>query len=142
MIEEIAETLNSLENAEIQPVTSVASTLTPSSEQVETTEEQKMDEEDKPVKFGKICDPQALGCCEFCGGPVKRRRFCSPVKKFCSKGCARSARKAKVGKNCNRPIMFKLNAKSRYVATNLAYKELRISPLTKYVAHNKPLNVK
>lgn len=95
VIEEIAETVNSLENAEIQPVTSVASTLTPSSEQVETTEEQKMDEEDKPVKFGKICDPQALGCCEFCGGPVKRRRFCSPVKKFCSKGCARSARKAK-----------------------------------------------
>ena len=105
MIEEVAETVNSLENAEIQPVTSVASSLNPSIEQVETTEEQRMDEEDKPAKFGKICDPQALGCCEFCGGPVKRRRFCSPVKKFCSKGCARSARKAKVGKNCSWPVI-------------------------------------
>ena len=142
MIEEIAETVNSLENADIQAVTSVASTLTPSSEQVETTEEQKMDEEDKPVKFGETRDPQTLGCCEFCEGPLKRRSFCSPVKKFCSKGCARSARKAKVGKNCNRPIMFKLNAKSWYVATNLAHKELRISPFTKYVAHNKTLNMK
>ena len=111
VIEEVAETVNSLDNAEFQPVSSVASTLTPPNEQVETTQEQKMDEEDKPVKFGKICDPQALGCCEFCGGPVKRRRFCSPVKKFCSKGCSRSARKAKVGKNCNQQI--KLKAKSR-----------------------------
>ncbi|XP_022780251.1 uncharacterized protein LOC111321587 isoform X1 [Stylophora pistillata] len=52
------------------------------------------DQDDKPVKFGKIVDPHVLGCCEFCGGPVKRRRYCSPVKRFCSKGCSRSSRKA------------------------------------------------
>ena len=52
------------------------------------------DEDEKPVKFGKIVDPHVLGCCEFCGGPVKRRRFCSPLKRFCSKGCSRSSRKA------------------------------------------------
>ena len=52
------------------------------------------DQDEKPVKFGKIIDPHVLGCCEFCGGPVKRRRFCSPLKRFCSKGCSRSSRKA------------------------------------------------
>ena len=52
------------------------------------------DQDDKPVKFGKIVDPHVLGCCEFCGGPVKRRRHCSPLKRFCSKGCSRSSRKA------------------------------------------------
>lgn len=52
------------------------------------------DQDDKPVKFGKIVDPHVLGCCEFCGGPVKRRRYCSPLKRFCSKGCSRSSRKA------------------------------------------------
>lgn len=52
------------------------------------------DQDEKPVKFGKIIDPHVLGCCEYCGGPVKRRRFCSPLKRFCSKGCSRSSRRA------------------------------------------------
>lgn len=39
-----------------------------------------------------------LGCCEYCGGPVKKRRISSPLKKFCSKACARNFRKAKVKK--------------------------------------------
>ena len=81
---------------EIDADTSVPSTSIAFSERVELTNVQNIDEEEKPVKFGKICDPQTLGCCEFCGGPVKRRRFCSPLKKFCSKGCSRSSRKAKV----------------------------------------------
>lgn len=80
---------------EIDADTSVPSTSIAFSERVELTNVQNIDEEEKPVKFGKICDPQTLGCCEFCGGPVKRRRFCSPLKKFCSKGCSRSSRKAK-----------------------------------------------
>lgn len=68
---------------------------TPSVSFDDKTESNEQDEEDKPVKFGKIVDPHVLGCCEFCGGPVKRRRFCSPLKRFCSKGCSRSSRKAK-----------------------------------------------
>ena len=62
----------------------------------QNSQEEEEEEEEKPVKFGKIVDPHVLGCCEFCGGPVKRRRFCSPLKRFCSKGCSRSSRKAKV----------------------------------------------
>ena len=69
---------------------------TPSVSFDDKTESNEQEEEDKPVKFGKIVDPHVLGCCEFCGGPVKRRRFCSPLKRFCSKGCSRSSRKAKV----------------------------------------------
>ena len=62
----------------------------------QNSQEEEEEEEEKPVKFGKIVDPHVLGCCEFCGGPVKRRKFCSPLKRFCSKGCSRSSRKAKV----------------------------------------------
>lgn len=64
------------------------------------------DDDDKPVKFGKIVDPHVLGCCEFCGGPVKRRRFCSPLKRFCSKGCSRSSRKANL-KVCDPKCLLK-----------------------------------
>lgn len=64
------------------------------------------DEDEKPVKFGKIVDPHVLGCCEFCGGPVKRRRFCSPLKRFCSKGCSRSSRRASL-KVCNPKFFLK-----------------------------------
>lgn len=73
---------------------SVSAPLASFDDKIESTSAQ--DEEEKPVKFGKIGDPHALGCCEFCGGPVKRRRFCSPLKRFCSKSCSRSSRKAKV----------------------------------------------
>ena len=50
-------------------------------------------EGDKPVRFGKIADAHELGCCEFCGGPVKRRRVHSALKRFCSKDCSRTSMK-------------------------------------------------
>ena len=77
----------------ITPATTSSTPLVSFDDKTETNEQE---EEEKPVKFGKIADPHVLGCCEFCGGPVKRRRFCSPLKRFCSKGCSRSSRKAKV----------------------------------------------
>lgn len=79
----------------ITPTAAAVADSTPSVSLEDKVEDNYLqDEDEKPVKFGKIVDPHVLGCCEFCGGPVKRRRFCSPLKRFCSKGCSRSSRRA------------------------------------------------
>lgn len=79
----------------ITPTAAAVTDSTPSVSVEDKAEDNYLqDEDEKPVKFGKIVDPHVLGCCEFCGGPVKRRRFCSPLKRFCSKGCSRSSRRA------------------------------------------------
>ena len=94
-MDDLAETVTTEDISETATSTSVSASTVSFDDKIETNG-QNTDEEEKPVKFGKIADPHVLGCCEFCGGPVKRRRFCSPLKRFCSKGCSRSSRKAKV----------------------------------------------
>ena len=53
--------------------------------------------DDKSSKLtSKFLDVIDLSCCEFCGGPVKKKRHCSPLKRFCSKSCSKNFKKPKV----------------------------------------------
>lgn len=113
-MEDVVEAVTTANDANAATATSVPDAPVTFDETVESNA-QNTDEEEKPVKFGKISDPHVLGCCEFCGGPVKRRRFCSPLKRFCSKGCSRSSRKAKVNANsCLQATLFSLKKVLRH----------------------------
>lgn len=94
-----AEALPTEEETAAEDITTTAATATDSTPSVSFEDKVEdnphlQDQEEKHIKFGKIIDPHVLGCCEYCGGPVKRKRFCSPLKRFCSKGCSRSSRRA------------------------------------------------
>ena len=60
---------------------------------------------EKPCSSSRL-EISELGCCEYCGGPVKKRRLCSPLKRFCSKACARSLKRPKVRNSKGRKIKF------------------------------------
>jgi len=53
-------------------------------------------EKTKPQINTTISSAAEVACCEYCGGPVRKRKVGSLLKKFCSKVCARSCKRMKV----------------------------------------------
>ncbi|XP_048575342.1 uncharacterized protein LOC116616629 isoform X2 [Nematostella vectensis] len=51
-------------------------------------------DDQKPIRM-RVLNMSDLGCCEYCGGPVKKRKLASPLRRFCSKVCAKAFKRPK-----------------------------------------------